>query len=128
MQRERANLKASVILEHELPGACFCKIQNLNSEKNQKKYQSVVYHLFYLCVNLFYEIPCILFSAKMTKFQIWEHICRSENMFQKLSNLSFLLSLQYKVFDNKNLHGHSIRSWLHPHIFLQIFATLKCRF
>jgi hypothetical protein len=37
-------------MEHELYGACFSKlqkIQNLNFEKIQKKYRSVVYDLFY---------------------------------------------------------------------------------
>jgi hypothetical protein len=46
-------------------------------------------------------------------------------MFQNLSNLSFLLSLQYKVFHNKNLHNHNIHSWLHPRIFFRIFYNFK---
>jgi hypothetical protein len=54
-----------------------------------------------------------------------KHIFRSGNMFQNLSNLSFLLSQQYKVFHNKNLHNHSIHSWLHPRIFLRIFYNFK---
>jgi hypothetical protein len=49
-------------------------------------------------------------------------------MFQLLSILSFLLRLQYKVFHSKNLHSHSVCSWLHPCIFLNFFETLKCQF
>jgi hypothetical protein len=103
------------------------KNSNFELQKNSKN-TSVVYHLFNLCVNLYYEIPCIIFSAKITKFQIWEHIFRSRKIFQNLSNsrpaqsgsfmhqgcpLSFLLKLQYKVLHNKNLHDHSIHSKLH---------------
>jgi hypothetical protein len=86
----------SVDSADELPGALLLKLQKiqiLNFEKNKQKYQSVVYDLFYLRVNLYYEISCILALEKITKFQIWEQDFRSRNMFQILSNLSFLLRL-----------------------------------
>jgi hypothetical protein len=35
--------------------------------KNSKKYQSVVYDLFYQCVKFYYEISFILSSEKITK-------------------------------------------------------------
>jgi hypothetical protein len=57
-------------MEHELHGARFSKLQknqNLNFKKIQKKYQSVVYDLFYQCVKFYYEISYILSSAKITK-------------------------------------------------------------
>jgi hypothetical protein len=105
----------------------FQNSKNLNLEfwTNSKKYQNVVYDLFYLCVNLYHKITYILFSAKITKIQSWEHIFRSGNMFQNLSNFSFLLTLLYKKFHNKNLHDHSVRSWLHSHIFFRIFWNFK---
>jgi hypothetical protein len=59
--------------DHQNSGALFLKlgkIQILNFEKNKQKYQSVAYDLFYLCVNLYYKISCILASEKITKFQI----------------------------------------------------------
>jgi hypothetical protein len=61
----------SVILVDELTGARYFKIQKiqiLNFEKIQKNYQSVVYDFFYMYVSLYYKIPCILLSAKITKF------------------------------------------------------------
>jgi hypothetical protein len=61
---------SGVNMEHELHGARFSKlqkIQNLNFEKIQKKYQSVVYDLFYQCVKFYYKISYILSSAKITK-------------------------------------------------------------
>jgi hypothetical protein len=70
----------NVNMEHELHVARFFKlqkIQNLNFEKIQKKYQSVVYDLFYQCVKFYYKISYILSSAKITK-------SRSGN---KISNL-----------------------------------------
>jgi hypothetical protein len=57
-------------MEHELHGARFSKLQKiqiLKFEKIQKKYQSVVYDLFYQCVKFYYEISYILSSAKITK-------------------------------------------------------------
>jgi hypothetical protein len=43
----------------------FQTFKKLNLKKfKKKKYQSVVYDLFYLFVNLHYEISCIMSSAK----------------------------------------------------------------
>jgi hypothetical protein len=60
--------------------------------------------------------------------QIWEHEQYHFRIFQILFNLSFLLSLNYKVFCIQILHARSVRSWLHPDIFLELFGNFKCRF
>jgi hypothetical protein len=86
------------------------KLQISYFKKIQKKYQSVVNKLVYMCLNFHHEIPCILSSVKITKLQIWEHEQYHFQIFQILFNLSFLLSLKYKVFCIQNLHVHSIRS------------------
>jgi hypothetical protein len=45
-------------------------------------------------------------------------------IFQILFNLSFLLSLNYKVFRTQILHAHSVRIWQYSDIFFRIFLKL----
>jgi hypothetical protein len=69
-QRTMRSKVENVNMEQELHGARFSKlqkIQNLNFGKIQKKYQSVVYNLFYQCVKFYYKISYILSSAKIIK-------------------------------------------------------------
>jgi hypothetical protein len=122
----RAIFQECVILEDELHGARFSnskKIQIWSFKKNQK-YQSVVNELVYLCINFHHEIPYILPSVKITKLQIWEHEQYHFQIFQILSNLSFFLSLNYKVFCIQTLHTRIVRSWLHPDNFFRFFLKL----
>jgi hypothetical protein len=91
-----------VILEDELHGARFFKLQknsNLKFQKNTKKYQSVVNESVYLYINFHHEIPCILPSVKITKLQIWSH---EQYPFQNLSDF-----VQFVFFAEPKLHGIS---------------------
>jgi hypothetical protein len=92
----------------------------LNFQKIQKKYQSVVNELVHLCINFHHEILCILSSVKITKLQIWEYEQYHVKIFQILSNLSFFLSLNYKVFCIQILHARSVRS--------DFFGKVSCPF
>jgi hypothetical protein len=58
----------------------------------------------------------------------WEHEQCNFWIFQNLSNLSFLLSLNYKVLHIKILHACSVLSWLHPPFCFGFFKTLKSSF
>jgi hypothetical protein len=82
----------------------------LSFKNNQKKYQSVVNELVYMCLNFHHEISCIQSSVKLTKLQILEHEQYHFQIFQILHNLSFFQSLKYKVFCIQNLHARSIFS------------------
>jgi hypothetical protein len=100
------------------------KNQILNFEIFYKKYQSVVYDLFYLCVNLYYEIPCIMSSQKNHKIL---NLGKNSDL-GICSNFwpicLFCWAYNTRYFTLKFCMPLSVHSLLHPHIFFYNFLRL----
>jgi hypothetical protein len=78
----------------------------------------IVNDVTYKHAKFYYEILCIVSYTKITKSG---KICRFEIYILRSRRLSFLCSLNCKVFDHDFLHVCGINSWLHTNFFFNFF-------